>query len=307
MVRAMELVTALALLGVVATFGAVSAPALSPTMAADAAFQAENWPETARLYRQLIDGKNGDPNNWFRLGYALAKQDRAADAIAAFQDGEKHGLGKPVVELGQALALARSDRDKALAHLEAAASSGFNDTKRIDGEQLLAPLKNDPRFAKVMDTVKRNETPCLFAKENRQFDFWVGDWRVVRTGTDAPQVGVNRISLIHNGCVVLESWTSGRSPYAGQSFNTYNAALKRWEQYWVDNSAGTIFFHGGLKNGVMDYWTDDLPQPGGGKMRRHLQFFRIDGNTVRQFSQGSTDGGKTWSVEYDFTYHRTAK
>jgi len=25
---------------------------------------------------------------------------------------------------------------------------------------------------------------------------------------------------------------------------------------------------------------------------------------VRQFSRGSTDGGKTWNVEYDFTYTR---
>jgi hypothetical protein len=25
---------------------------------------------------------------------------------------------------------------------------------------------------------------------------------------------------------------------------------------------------------------------------------------VRQFSQRSEDGGKTWSVEYDFTYFR---
>jgi hypothetical protein len=25
---------------------------------------------------------------------------------------------------------------------------------------------------------------------------------------------------------------------------------------------------------------------------------------VRQFSRGSTDGGKTWTVEYDFTYTR---
>jgi hypothetical protein len=25
---------------------------------------------------------------------------------------------------------------------------------------------------------------------------------------------------------------------------------------------------------------------------------------VRQFSQGSTDGGKTWHIEYDFTYLR---
>jgi hypothetical protein len=54
----------------------------------------------------------------------------------------------------------------------------------------------------------------------------------------------------------------------------------------------------------MDYWTDDLPQPNGPSMRRHLQFFNLAPDTVRQFSQRSTDGGKTWTVEYDFTYHR---
>jgi len=48
-------------------------------------------------------------------------------------------------------------------------------------------------------------------------------------------------------------WLSDGNPYAGKSYNTYNAALKRWEQYWADNSGGTIFFYGGLKDGVMDY------------------------------------------------------
>jgi len=40
----------------------------------------------------------------------------------------------------------------------------------------------------------------------------------------------------------------------------------------VDNSAGNIFFYGGLKDGVMDYWTDEIPQPGGPALTRHLQF-----------------------------------
>jgi hypothetical protein len=54
----------------------------------------------------------------------------------------------------------------------------------------------------------------------------------------------------------------------------------------------------------MDYFTDELPQPNGTKLKRHLQFFPLGPDKVRQFSQGSTDGGKTWSVEYDFTYIR---
>jgi hypothetical protein len=52
-----------------------------------------------------------------------------------------------------------------------------------------------------------------------------------------------------------------------------NTALKRWEQYWVDNPAGNIFFYGGLKDGVMDYSTEAIPQPSGPSLKRHLQFF----------------------------------
>ena len=107
--------------------------------------------------------------------------------------------------------------------------------------------------------------------------------------------------------MVQENWKSHNSPYAGRSYNIYNASLKRWEQYWVDNIGGNIFFYGGLKDGVMDYWTDDLPQPDGTKLKRHLQFFKLGPDSVRQFSQGSSDGGKSWQVEYDFTYIRKSK
>jgi hypothetical protein len=35
-----------------------------------------------------------------------------------------------------------------------------------------------------------------------------------------------------------ENWQSNGNPYSGKSYNTFNAAIKRWEQYWVNNSAG---------------------------------------------------------------------
>ena len=54
----------------------------------------------------------------------------------------------------------------------------------------------------------------------------------------------------------------------------------------------------------MDYWTDEIPQPTGPGLKRHLQFIPMGPDKVRQFSRGSTDGGKTWAVEYDFTYTR---
>jgi len=139
--------------------------------------------------------------------------------------------------------------------------------------------------------------------EFHQFDFWLGDWDVTSTANGVPR-GSSHISREMGGCVIWENWTSLGSGYFGKSYNTFNLNLKRWEQYWVDNGAGVIFFYGSLKGGVMDYWTDDVPQPDGRKLRRHLQFFNLSPEKVRQFSQGSTDGGKSWKVEYDLTYTR---
>src|SRR5437879_3734472 len=142
-----------------------------------------------------------------------------------------------------------------------------------------------------------------YTAENRQFDFWLGEWSVSTTQGAVP-AGDSRIELILEDCVVQENWKSQNGPYSGKSYNIYNQALKRWEQYWVDNTGGNIFFYGGLKDGVMDYFTDEIPQTSGPALKRHLQFIPLGPDKVRQFSRGSTDGGKTWSVEYDFTYTR---
>jgi hypothetical protein len=72
----------------------------------------------------------------------------------------------------------------------------------------------------------------------------------------------------------------------------------------VDNSAGVIHFYGGLKDGVMDFFTQDQAQPDGASNQRHLRFFPLGPDKVRQFSQASADHGKTWTDEYDFIYTR---
>jgi hypothetical protein len=90
----------------------------------------------------------------------------------------------------------------------------------------------------------------------------------------------------------------------GQELQHLDAGLQRWEQFWVDNRGGMIHFYGVSKEGVMDFWTDDIPQPDGTKLRRHLQLLNLRPDKVRQLSQGSKDGEKTWNVEYDFTHLR---
>jgi len=193
--------------------------------------------------------------------------------------------------------------DTALEHLEQATSNGFAQPELMQSDPELQSYQNDPRFLKFLKLAARNERPCVYAAENRQFDFWLGEWNVVTTAGEMP-AGTSRIEKILNDCVILENWTSANSGYQGKSYNTYSTSLKRWEQFWADNSQGMIHFYGTLRDGTMDYWTDPLPQPNGTLLKRHLQFIPLGPDKVRQFSQSSNDDGKTWFVEYDFTYNR---
>ena len=271
---------------------------------ANAAYDAKNWAKAAKLYDSLAHANPKVPRLWFRWGTSLQNLGDADRAIAAYN--EALAAGTPSVFGEYALATAygqKNDAKNALEHLQKAVQAGYNKPDQLESDPYLGGIRSDPAFPKILEQAKRNLAPCQFTPENRQFDFWLGEWNVETTQGAVP-AGQSRIESILGGCVVLENWQSNGNPYSGKSYNTYNAALKRWEQYWVDNVGGNIFFHGGLKDGVMDYWTDDVPQPDGSSLRRHLQFTPLAPNKVRQFSQGSKDGGKTWQVEYDFTYIR---
>jgi len=273
--------------------------------AAGAAYDGKDWEKAARLYSELSKAPDAPPRVWLRLGASLRELKRYDDALAAFEKANAAGAGV-FGEYGEAAVYtAMNQKEKALEHLEKAVQQGYAQPEMMASDEHLAALRNDPRFSKLLEQAKKNQRPCAYNAENRQFDFWLGEWSVTTTQGSVP-AGDSKIELILEDCVVQENWKSLNSPYSGKSYNIYNAAMKRWEQYWVDNVGGNIFFYGGVKDGVMDYFTDEIPQPSGPALKRHLQFIPMGPNKVRQFSRGSTDGGKTWNVEYDFTYTRKA-
>ena len=51
-----------------------------------------------------------------------------------------------------------------------------------------------------------SQPPACVASEFRQFDFWLGKWRV--TGPKGNQVGTSEISRVSEGCAIREQWTS---------------------------------------------------------------------------------------------------
>ncbi|MBS1805423.1 MAG: hypothetical protein JST28_18835 [Acidobacteria bacterium] len=282
-----------------------------PTSAesADKAYTSQTWPEAERQYSDLTKQEPENARYWYRLGVSARGVKHYDSALEALQKAKKLGAGRGLpafmadYEVATTYA-AMGDSAHALEALKSSANAGFMLPARLQDDQDWNALRTNDQFISLAKLVKHNAAPCE-DPEFKQFDFWLGDWDVA-SAADGVHRGDSHISKEMGGCVVWENWTSAGNPYFGKSYNTWNPNLKRWEQYWVDTSAGVMFFHGELKNKIMDYWTDDVPQTNGGTLLRHLQFFNLGPDKVRQFSQGSKDGGKSWYTEYDFIYTRVA-
>jgi len=141
----------------------------------------------------------------------------------------------------------------------------------------------------------------------RQFDFWIGEWEAY--GVKGKKAGDSKISLIMDSCVILEEWTSVSAQqglrYAGKSFNTYNNAVKQWQQTWTDNTGTTIFYsEGKFSNNSIIYKTQPFRFSKDTQAIRRLTFFNLGENKVRQLGEISKDNEITWVTEYDLEYRR---
>lgn len=147
--------------------------------------------------------------------------------------------------------------------------------------------------------------PACAAPEHRQFDFWVGEWRVVKP--DGSPAGSSRVERILGGCVVFENWT-GAGGSEGKSFNTYDPATGRWEQYWVDQSGNRLRLSGGVESGRMVLTgAHDTPDPKTKQVRRErITWTPNPDGSVRQLWEASDDGGKSWAVSFDGLYRKAS-
>jgi len=133
--------------------------------------------------------------------------------------------------------------------------------------------------------------PCKVTPEFRELDFWVGEWDV--TDPSGKLVGRSSIQRIVGDCVVYENWFGTRGG-TGKSFNFWDKLNHRWQQTWVDEDGDVQQFWGKVDGGALKYVAVDGT--------RRLTFSPLGGGRVRQLSEKTSDRGKTWTVEYDFTY-----
>jgi hypothetical protein len=140
--------------------------------------------------------------------------------------------------------------------------------------------------------------PACASAEHRQFDFWVGRWTVVDAHT-GKAAGDSAIEKLYGGCVLRENWS--QPGFEGGSLNIL-AADGKWHQSWTDQAGALREFVGGMVGGKM-VLTADMRPPLAPKARLvRMTFTPNPDGTVRQYSDYSEDGGKTWSERYDYIY-----
>jgi hypothetical protein len=239
---------------------------------------------------------------WIKRGNVadLAHDDHAA--LADYDLAEKNGVPAALLTYRRARAYMVLQNDEAaLTQLELAMTNGVSLGPKLD-DKVFDPLRYTPRFKNILAQNDLILHPCADAP-HRAFDFWIGDWTV--TTKNGPKVGDSSIKRILNDCVILESWT-GAGGSTGQSFNNYDARSKTWKQFWVDASGSRQEYDEGVYQDGALRFSGHNPGPKGEPAQQRFTFFNVDPNHVRQLQEQSTDGGKTWTVVYDFYYTRNA-
>jgi len=260
------------------------------------ALASKDWGSAERLFQSALsaDAKNGDA--WFGLGDALYGEQKFGDAADAYKHAADVNFQPMRSQYREAKCLSRAgEKDEAFALLAAINRRGFQNVNSLTSESDFASLHTDSRWNAVVEATTWNATPCEHTAENRQFDFWIGEWNVeTATGQKA---GTSKVERILNGCAVLENWSGAGD---GKSLNIYNVNRKQWQQFWVDASGEVHEYAGGLVNGEMRFEGPAADHEGNRTMRR-MTFTRLDGGRVRQKGEVSRDG-KNWSAEYELIY-----
>jgi tetratricopeptide (TPR) repeat protein len=275
--------------------------------AADSLFLRQDYATAAPIYEALLKESvnKGNAQAWNRLGVSYVNLKNYASAIKTFDEVYKINPRFPQLFVNRAKAYsAMGDITKSVQMLDSATQRYFFGNFRIlENDPAFENLRKDARYKEVYDRVYAAAYPCLNLPQSRQFDFWIGEWDVYVTTNLNIKAGVNKITQQPGGCVLLESWEA-QGPHRGVSINYYDPADSTWKQKWAGSGQDIVeFYDGRYEEGVMRF-KSNVPNGDGTYSQGKLTFTNIEPGKVRQHSERSPDGGKTWQTVYDFTYIR---
>ncbi|MEM7373519.1 MAG: hypothetical protein AAF587_33135 [Bacteroidota bacterium] len=138
-------------------------------------------------------------------------------------------------------------------------------------------------------------------KKIHEFDFWLGEWIVYKTGTDTV-AGYSHIQSILDSVGLQEHYKAVSGQFHGTSINKYNFAKQQWEQFWVDNSGLSLHIQGNREDNKM-VLGNTAKTLQGSTIYNRISWHDNEDQTVRQVWEQSPDG-EEWTKVFDGTYRR---
>lgn len=147
--------------------------------------------------------------------------------------------------------------------------------------------------------------PACETPEHKQFDFWVGSWKVYRPDT-GQMVARSLIEKLYGGCAIRENWMPVTGFGAGGSLNSYRPNEKRWRQVYTGAGNAWAEYVGGMAGDAMVI-RGTRTMPNGAQTAVRITYRPAAGGTVHQIGEQSSDGGKSWQPQYHFVYRPLAR
>lgn len=135
------------------------------------------------------------------------------------------------------------------------------------------------------------------------FDFWIGRWSLTwknQNGTEGR--GTNLIERVLDGQVIRENFEDVKG-FKGMSLSVLNARTKTWRQAWVDNQGGYIDLEVFVEGDKRGFRTQPREVNGQTVVMR-MVFYDIQKDRFTWDWEASTDGGKTWTLNWRIHYQR---
>ena len=142
--------------------------------------------------------------------------------------------------------------------------------------------------------------PCAGA-ENRQLDYWLGDWVISAPGGTGSSA--SKVTLSLDKCVVVENWGDGKD-HQGMNLFGYSADDKSWHGFFADNRGRVhVFVEGKVSSDVAEFQGPSTGEDGQTVLNR-VRIVRDTPDKVEQIWEKSTDKGITWSTAFRGEYTR---
>lgn len=274
--------------------------------AADSLFQAQQWKKAKEKYQQYVTDTVTNPVTWNRLGFCNYHLGLYQQSISNYEKALTLNPApqvKSVIEIRLARSYGQLKNEKeSIQWLEKAVQSGYTDISEIQKLKDFDAYRALPSFQAVYKKIYSKAYPCSADPKQREFDFWIGEWDVFQNGT-TQLVGHSIVQKISGECALLENWTASRGGGNGKSINYVDGQTNNWEQDWIGSMGGPQrYLNGVYKDSAMRFTYETTNN--GQKVTGNFIFFNMGPDKVRQYQDASADGGKTFTVSYDFIYIR---